>query len=147
MADLARMRFHSERFPEGDGALVLADDGRFRVIVGEVMLERIAAREADIVERSARISRMAAAGFVALGVVSLAAGWLAGRLGGRLREQWTDARPVGDAAVEYDPAHGLSVTFEEGCLRRTTLAWVPGEYDSREAERFAREAQRLRKSP
>ena len=143
--ELTRMRFHTERFPEGDGTLVLADDGRFHVEVSEAMLERIAARETEIVERSARVSQAAAAGFVALGIASLAAGWLAGRLGGRLRERWTSPRAVGAASVEYDPARGMSIAFADGYLYRATLAWTHGEFNAGEAERFYDEARRLQR--
>ncbi len=145
MANLARVRFHSERFPEGDGELVLSEGGWLHVAIGEAMLERIAAREAQIVERSARVSRVSAAGFVALAIASLAAGWLAGRLGGRLRERWTEARSISETCVEYDPAVGLSVSFEENRLHRAMLAWNPGEYDPDEAQRFYEEAQRLQR--
>ncbi len=145
MADLARLHFLSERFPEGEGELALGEDGRFRVEVGEAMLERIAAREAEIVERSARISRIAAAGLMALGIVSLAAGWLAGRLGGRLRERWTDARPVDKAEFEYDLRQGLRVTLNESRLRPATLVWKPGEYDPAEAQRFCEAALELQR--
>ena len=145
MADLARMRFHSECFPEGDGELALAEDGRFRVEVGEAMLERIAAREAEIVESSARISKVAAAGFVALGIVSLAAGWRAGRLGGRLRERWMDKRFIQDAAVKYDQEEGLRIALAKNRLGQTTFAWKPGEYDPAEAQRFYAEARRLQR--
>ncbi len=135
MPAIARMRFQSARKPEEDGFIVLDGDGTLHIEPSEAMLEAVAALEQQAVETSSRVSKIAAFTLIGLGLAAAAAGWYAGRTGGKLREQLTYPRDVNDITAQFDIHRGLQLDFRSGKMP-VSLNWLPGEYNADEAEHF-----------
>jgi len=146
MAEIARMRFQSALKPDETGILVLDGDGTVRVEPSEAMLEAVAALEQQAVERSARVSGIAALTLIGLGLAAAALGWYAGRYGGQLRERLTYPRRVDEVIARFDSRLGLQLDFKSGKMP-VSLNWLPGEYNLDEAERFYDAYVALREMP
>jgi hypothetical protein len=136
MADIASMRFQSARHPDETGTIALTSDGGVRIDPSDTMIESLAALEQEAVERSGRFSNTVAFTLIGLGLAAAAAGWLAGRIGGKLRERMTARHAIDRTSVEYVAERGFRLKFKNGPLRTATLTWSPGEYDADEAQRF-----------
>lgn len=147
MTDMIRMRFQSARRPQEDGTLVLGTDGTFRIEPSEAMLEEIARLEQEAVARASRNSAAAAATLIGLGIIAAAAGWYAGRVGGRLRDRLTTPRSVRDLDAKYALEKGFQLTLHDSKMRSTSLYWEPGEYNGEDAERFMQIYETLREMP
>ncbi len=97
MSDLARLPFHCG---EGDGALVLSDDGTVRVEPGEALRDALAGREEQALASAQGATRLGL-GLIGLGLAGVAAGWWVGRVGGK--HAWRQTAPRSVRRVTVSP--------------------------------------------
>ena len=146
MTDIARMRFQSSAKPEESGALALSTDGTVRIEPSDAMIEAVARLEQEAVETSSRVSGRLAFVLIGLGLAAAAVGWLAGRIGGRLRDRLTESRRVDRTKLLYARDLGLQIRFKSSPIGSTSLTWSPGEYNVDEAEAFVDAYERMKQA-
>ena len=95
MTDIARLPF---RHADGEGTLVLSDDGTVRVEPGEDLRDALAAPEERALA-TAQAGTYLGLGLLALGLAAVAAGWYAGRVGGKHAWRQIAARSVHNVEI------------------------------------------------
>ena len=146
MTDVARLRFKSIKKPKEHGALVLSDDGTFRVEPSREFRDEMARLEEEALDRSHTFGTRLGLGLISLGALALAAGWYAGRVFGKLGSSLSAPRPIKDVEVGRDGRGNLHVRMPgvENHWQKIEMGWFADEYLAPEADQFLQTLEEMR---
>lgn len=146
MAVMARMRFQSTKTPGERGALALHDDGTFQIVPSEELRDEMARLEEVALGRAQTFGTRVGIGLVALGALALGAGWLAGRIFGKLGSSLSLPRALDDVQIERDDGGGVHVKLSglENRFRLLQLGWNGDEVLQNEADEFCRKFEEMK---
>lgn len=140
MAVVARMRFQSTKNPQERGALALHDDGTFQIVPSDELRDEMARLEEVALSRAQTFGTQVGIGLLVLGALALGAGWLAGRIFGKLGSSLSEPRALSDVQIERDAGGGVHVRLSglENRFRLVQMGWNGDEVLQGEAEAFCR---------
>lgn len=140
MAVVARMRFQSTKNPQERGALALHDDGTFQIVPSDELRDKMARLEEVALHRAQTFGTQVGIGLLVLGALALGAGWLAGRIFGKLGSSLSEPRALSDVQIERDAGGGVHVRLSglENRFRLVQMGWNGDEVLQGEAEAFCR---------
>lgn len=140
MAVVARMRFQSTKNPQERGALALHDDGTFQIVPSDELRDEMARLEEVALHRAQTFGTRVGIGLLVLGALALGAGWLAGRIFGKLGSSLSEPRALSDVQIERDAGGGVHVRLSglENRFRLVQMGWNGDEVLQGEAEAFCR---------
>ncbi len=132
---LAKMRFLSLRNPAERGLLLLHDDGTFQVQPSEALRDEMARLEEVALDRAQTYGTRLGVGLLLAGTLAIGAGWLAGRVFGKLGFYLGERRPVSDVTLTRDTGGVLRLSLP-GANRwqRIQMAWNADEVLQAEAD-------------
>jgi hypothetical protein len=142
-----KMYFRSSKKPRERGAIVLTESGNIEVRPSEEFLDELARLEAEACDRSRLISAKVGGSILFLGFIVVAAGWLVGRIGGKLRNRITSPRPVDAVTMFADVTGGFHLNLPDKFGRTIDLNWGQGEINPREAGELLKAARKYRTNP
>lgn len=144
MEHIARMRFVSAKRPEEKGELVLTSEKTLRIEPSDEMIDELAHLEEQSVYRSRALGLGVGGALIAVGALFALAGWVAGRIGGRLRETISEPKPVEKVRMFADPEGGVHLLVPGNGPQTVTLYWAPGETDANEVAAFMASYRKLK---
>ena len=132
---LAKMRFRSQRDPAERGLLLLHDDGTFQVQPSEALRDEMARLEEVALDRAQTYGTRLGTGLLLAGALAIGAGWLAGRMFGKMGYHLGRRRPVGEVSLTRDSGGVLRLSLP-GANRwqRIQMAWNADEVLQAEAD-------------
>lgn len=132
---LAKMRFRSQRDPAERGLLLLHDDGTFQVQPSEALRDEMARLEEVALDRAQTYGTRLGIGLLLAGTLAVGAGWLAGRVFGKIGSHLGRRRPVGEVSLTRDAGGVLRLSLP-GANRwqRIQMAWNADEVLQAEAD-------------
>ncbi len=132
---LAKMRFRSQRDPAERGLLLLHDDGTFQVQPSEALRDEMARLEEVALDRAQTYGTRLGVGLLLAGTVAVGAGWLAGRVFGKMGFHLGRRRPLGEVTLTRDTGGVLRLSLP-GANRwqRIQMAWNADEVLQAEAD-------------
>lgn len=132
---LAKMRFRSQRDPAERGLLLLHDDGTFQVQPSEALRDEMARLEEVALDRARTYGTRLGISLLLAGVLAISAGWLAGRMFGKMGFHLGRRRPVGEVSLTRDGGGVLRLSLP-GANRwqRIQMAWNADEVLQAEAD-------------
>jgi hypothetical protein len=128
VTDIARLSFGGAGRPEGQGALILSDDGTVRVEPGDALRDALAHREEIGLAQARSFGTLPGLGLIAAGLCAIAVGWYAGRYFGKYAWRRTAARSVRVVEVTSEGSHLRA--------RLGRSLWDITDFDHSEAETF-----------
>ncbi len=141
------MHFRNNKKPKERGSLALTETGQIVVRPSEDFLDELARLEGVACEKSRFISTKVGGAILFFGFLVVGLGWLAGRIGGKLRHRVTHPRPVDDVTMFADVTGGFHLSLPDKFGRRIELNWGQGEINPREAGEFLKAARKYRSKP
>ncbi len=132
----ATIYFRSNTNAQERGSVVLTADGLVEVRPSEEFLDALARREEQAVEKSRKIGIRTGLVLMIVGFLCAAAGWLAGRIGGKLRLRVTKPQLPQDVVLFGDITGGFHLTLPGPWGQTIELNWGPGEVNPREVGAF-----------
>lgn len=138
MTDIARLRFKSIQKPKEHGALILSDDGQFRVEPSREFRDEMARLEEAALHRARVYGTRLGVALLALGTLAVGLGWFVGRVFGKLGSSLSLPRPVEEVQVTRDGGGGVHVTLRgiENKLQLIQMGWNGDEVRQAEADAF-----------
>ena len=136
MKTLARMEFKSGARPAERGALVITDDGFLQVQPSAEFIDELARLESEALETSRKIGGVVSWLLIGSGLLVAAIAWMAGRIGGELRETLTKPHPLEDVAMAKDEYGGVHVEVPGSGPQKISIHWEAGETDAEESAKF-----------
>jgi hypothetical protein len=143
----AKMYFRSSKNPRERGALVLNDEGKIQVQPTDEFLDELARLEEEACAKSRFIAGRLGGGIILVGLLVAAAGWLVGRIGGKLRIRVTTPRSVDEVTMFADVTGGFHLSLPDKYGQKIDLNWAQGEINPREAGEFLKAARKYRAKP
>ena len=107
MTDIARLPVMLPKIPHAPGELILSDDGTVRVEPSEALRDALAVREEQALATANMYGTQLGLGFVALGLLAIGAGWLAGRKYGKAAGRMLWRRPLQSVAFSQAETNEL----------------------------------------
>lgn len=134
---LAKMRFLRLRDPAERGVLLLHEDGTVQIRPSEALRDEMARLEEAALDRARTYGTRLGGGLMLAGALALGAGWLAGRVFGKLGFILSKRRPVSEVSLTRQPGGGVRLSLP-GANRwqRIQMAWNPDEVLDTEADNF-----------
>lgn len=138
MTDIARLRFKSIQKPKEHGALILTEDGQFRVEPSREFRDEMARLEEDALRRAHLYGTRTGVVLLALGALALGIGWFVGRVFGKLGSSLSLPRPLDEVKITRDGGGGVHVTLRgiENKLQMIQMGWNGDEVRQAEADAF-----------
>lgn len=138
MTDIARLRFKSIQKPKEHGALILTEDGQFRVEPSREFRDEMARLEEDALRRAHLYGTRTGVVLLALGALALGIGWFVGRVFGKLGSSLSLPRPLDEVKITRDGGGGVHVTLRgiENKLQVIQMGWNGDEVRQAEADQF-----------
>ena len=137
MTQIAKMRFVSLVKPEERGMLVLHDDGTLQVVPSDEMRDALSRLEEMALHRTKLFGLGLGLGLVCLGLAAIGAGWLAGRIFGRLGYTISRPRPVDLISLTRTESGGVCLKMRgANRLQIIQMAWNTDEVLPVEADGF-----------
>jgi hypothetical protein len=138
VTEIARMRFKSATKPREHGTLALYDDGTFQIKPSADLRGEMARLEEVALARSRFLSYGVGGTLIALGLVSVAAGWCLGRILGSLGARLSKPRPIGDVEMMRDDGGGVHVQVKgiQSRFQTIQMGWTIDEILKEEADEF-----------
>ncbi len=138
MTDIARLRFKSIHRPKEHGALILSDDGQFRVEPSREFRDEMARLEEAALRRAHVYGTRLGVVLLVLGAAALGIGWFVGRVFGKLGSSLSLPRPVAEVRITRDGGGGVHVTLRgiENKLQLIQMGWNGDEVRQAEADAF-----------
>jgi hypothetical protein len=142
-----KMYFRSNKRPRERGAVVLTEAGRIEVRPTDEFLDELARLEEEACDKSRFIAAKVGGGILLFGLLVTAAGWLVGRIGGKLRARVTAPREVDEVSMFADVTGGFHLSLPDKFGQTIDLNWGQGEINPREAGEFLKACRKHRKKP
>ena len=137
MTQIAKMRFVSLTRPKERGMLVLHDDGTLQVVPSDELRDEMSRLEEVALHRAQLFGTGLGLTLVALGLLAVGAGWLFGRVFGRLGYTVSRPRPVDAVALSRTEIGGVRLTMRgANRLQIIQMAWKTDEVLQAEADAF-----------
>lgn len=147
MTEIARMRFVSMKNPKERGMLLLQDDGTLQIKPTDELRDEMARREEAALHRSRTFGTQAGLGLMTLGMLALGAGWLAGRVFGKLGQTLSEPRPITEVELTRDDGGGVHLSLRGSSRwQRLQMAWNGDEVLQGEADNFAAKFDEMRQT-
>ena len=147
MTQLAKMRFVSLTKPKERGMLVLHDDGTFQVVPSEELREEMSRLEEEALHRAKLFGTGLGLTLIGIGTLAVGAGWLAGRVFGKLGYTLGKPRPVDAVTLTRTPSGGVHLTLRgANRLQVVQMAWNTDEVLSAEADNFVAKFDQMRQA-
>ncbi len=146
MTDIARLRFKSIRSPKEHGALILTEDGQFRVEPSREFRDEMARLEEAALHRAHLYGTRVGIALLALGAIALGIGWFVGRVFGKLGSSLSLPRPIDEVQITRDGGGGVHVTLRgmENKLQLIQMGWNGDEVRQAEADAFMQAFEAMR---
>ena len=142
------MRFKSIATPEEYGAMVLNDDGTFQVVPSDELRDKMALLEEQAIQRSQTFGTGLGTVFLVLGAVLVGAGWLTGRMFGKLGHTLSKARPLNEIKLTRSDGGQVRLAFQGASrLQAIQMAWNADEVLQDEADAFFAKVAEMRNAP
>lgn len=147
MTDIARLRFKSIQKPKEHGALVLSEDGHFRVEPSRDFRDEMARLEETALRRAYAYGTRTGIVLLAVGALALGLGWFVGRVFGKLGSSLGMPRPIEEVQITRDGGGGVHVTLRgmENRLQLIQMGWNGDEVRQAEADAFLEAFQAMQK--
>ncbi len=138
MTDIARLRFKSIQRPKEHGALILTEDGQFRVEPSREFRDEMARLEEAALQRAHAYGTRTGLVLLVLGALALGVGWFVARVFGKLGSSLSLPRPIDEVQVTRDGGGGVHVTLRgiENKLQLIQMGWNGDEVRQAEADTF-----------
>lgn len=137
MTQIAKMRFISLTKPEERGMLVLDDDGTFQVVPSEELREEMSRLEEVALHRAKYFGTGLGLGLIAVGALAVAAGWVVGRIFGKMGYTLSKPRPLDTVSLTRTESGGVHLTMRgANRLQVVQMAWNVDEVLQDEADAF-----------
>lgn len=142
------MRFMSSRKPSERGMLLLHDDGTLQVRPTEELRDEMARLEEVALDRARTFGTRLGVSLLILGALAVGAGWVVGRVFGKMGYILSLPRPVDAVSLTHEEGGGVRLTLRgANRLQVIQMAWNPDEVLQGEAENFAAKFDALRRKP
>ena len=137
MTQIAKMRFVSLAKPKERGMLVLHDDGTFQIVPSEDLRDEISRLEEVALHRAKLFGTGLGLALIGIGTLAVGAGWLAGRIFGKLGYTLGKPRPLDKVALTRTESGGVKLTLRgANRLQVVQMAWNTDEVLQAEADVF-----------
>lgn len=137
MTQLAKMRFLSLTKPLERGMLVLHDDGTFQVVPSDELRDEMSRLEEVALHRARLFGTGLGLGLIAIGTLAVAAGWVAGRIFGKMGHTLSKPRPLETISLVRAEGGTMRLTMQgANRLQTVQMAWNPDEVLQAEATAF-----------
>ena len=148
MTQIAKMRFVSLTKPEERGMLVLHDDGTFQIVPSEELREEMSRLEESALHRAKLFGTGLGLALIGIGTLAVGAGWLAGRIFGKLGYTLGKPRPVDAVTLIRTESGGVKLTLRgANRLQVVQMAWNTDEVLQVEADAFVAKFAEMQKPP
>ncbi len=145
MTQLAKMRFISLTKPKERGMMVLNDDGTFQIVPSEELREEMSRLEESALHRAKLFGTGLGLALIGVGTLAVGAGWLAGRIFGKLGYTLGKPRPVNDVSLTRTESGGVKLTLRgANRLQLVQMAWNTDEVLQAEAGVFVAKLEEMR---
>ena len=145
MTQIAKMRFVSLAKPKERGMLVLHDDGTLQLVPSEEMRDELSHLEEVALRRAQVFGTGLGLTLVALGALAACAGWLFGRVFGRLGYTLTRPRPVDAVTLTRTESGGVHLQMRGASrLQIIQMGWNADEVLPAEADTFLAKYEKVR---
>lgn len=134
---VARMRFLSLGDPAERGVLLLREDGTLQVRPSEALRDEMARLEEVALDRARTYGTRLGVALSLAGALALGAGWLAGRVFGKMGFHLSRPRPVGEVSLARDAGGVVRLTLRgANRFQVIQMAWNADEVLQAEADDF-----------
>ena len=148
MTEIARMRFMSSQKPSERGMLLLRDDGTLQVQPTEELRDEMARLEEIALDRARTFGTRLGVSLLIAGALAVGAGWVVGRVFGKLGHTLSAPRPVDAVLLTHDEGGSVHLTLRgANRLQTIRMGWNPDEVLQGEAENFVAKFDALRRKP
>jgi hypothetical protein len=148
MTQIAKMRFVSLIKPKERGMLVLNDDGTFQIVPSEELREEMSRLEEAALHRAKLFGTGLGLTLIGIGTLAVGAGWLAGRLFGKLGYTLGKPRPVDAVSLTRTESGGVKLTLRgANRLQVVQMAWNTDEVLQAEADNFFAKLEEMKTPP
>ncbi len=148
MTQIAKMRFVSLTKPKERGMLVLHDDGTFQIVPSEELREEMSRLEEEALHRAKLFGTGLGLALIGIGTLAVGAGWLAGRIFGKLGYTLGKPRPVDAVSLTRTESGGVKLTLRgANRLQVVQMAWNTDEVLQAEADNFVAKFEEMRQEP
>lgn len=145
MTEIARLRFKSLQNPKESGKLLLHDDGTLQVQPSEALRDEMARLEEAALARAHTYGTRLGIGLLLLGGLAVCAGWVAGRIFGKLGYTLSVPRDVADVILTRDDGGGVHLTLRGASrLQKIQMNWNGDEILRDEADQFVAKFNEMR---
>lgn len=148
MTDIARLRFKSIQKPKEHGALILTEDGQFRVEPSREFRDEMARLEEAALRRAHLYGTRVGLALLASGALALCVGWFVGRVFGKLGSSLSLPRPINEVQMTRDGGGGVHVTLRgiENKLQLIQMGWNGDEVRQAETDAFMAAFEAMKRS-
>ena len=137
MTQLAKMRFVSLTKPKERGMLVLHDDGTFQIVPSEELRDEMSRLEESALHRAKLFGTGLGLALIGIGALAVGAGWLVGRIFGKLGYTLSKPRPVDTVSLTRTESGGVKLALSgANRLQMVQMAWNTDEVLQAEADVF-----------
>ena len=145
MTQIAKMRFVSLTKPKERGMLVLHDDGTFQIVPSEELRDEISRLEEVALHRARLFGTGLGLALIGIGTLAACAGWLAGRIFGKLGYTLGKPRPLSKVVLTRTESGGVKLTLRgANHLQVVQMAWNTDEVLQAEADAFFAQLEAMR---
>jgi len=147
LTEIARMKFRSLKNPKERGALVLQDDGTIQIEPSEALRDEMSRLEEQALRRAQIYGTGLGLGLIALGTLAVGAGWLAGRIFGKMGHSLSMPRSVEQVTLTRDEGGGVRLVMPgaESRFQTIQMGWNGDEVLLAEADTFMSKYEELRR--
>lgn len=138
----------SQQKPSERGMLLLHDDGTIQVQPTEELRDEMARLEEVALDRARTFGTRLGVSLIVLGAAAVGAGWVFGRIFGKLGYTLSTPRPVDAVMLTHDEGGAVHLTLRgANRLQVIRMGWNPDEVLQGEAENFAAKFNEMRRKP
>ena len=142
------MRFMSNQKPCERGMLLLHDDGTLQVQPTEELRDEMARLEEVALDRARTFGTRLGVGLLVVGALAVGAGWIVGRVFGKLGYTLSAPRPVDAVSLTHDEGGSVHLTLRgANRFQVIRMGWNPDEVLQGEAENFVAKFDAMRQKP
>ena len=145
MTQLAKMRFVSLTKPKERGMMVLHDDGTFQIVPSEELRDEMSRLEEEALHRAKLFGTGLGLTLIGIGTLAVGAGWLVGRVFGKLGYTLGKPRPVDTVSLTRTESGGVKLALSgANRLQMVQMAWNTDEVLQAEADNFMEKFEAMR---
>jgi hypothetical protein len=147
MTQIAKMRFISLTKPKERGMLVLHDDGTLQVVPSDELRDEMSRLEEVALHRAKTFGTGLGLGLIAAGILAVGAGWVVGRIFGKLGHTLSSPRPVDTVSLTRAESGGVHLRMRgANRLQVIQMGWNADEVLQAEVVAFLAKYDEMRQS-